>query len=132
MTRITSTEIECAHCGHHFKISFEASINTWLDPDLIQKVLDDAYFYNCPSCDKQIHLNTKILINCPKDMFWLDTGLDLDAKKEILTMYGVLDENGEIVRPIMGIDKPSDTHSSKISDVKHIIESFKDNLLKEE
>ena len=120
ITRITSTEIECAHCNHHFKITFEASINTWLDPDLIQKVLDDAYFFICPSCDKEIHLHTKILINCPKDMFWLDTSLDLETKKEILNSYGVLDDAGKILRPVMDVDQPSDTHSSKISDVKQI------------
>lgn len=132
MTRITSVEIECAHCAHQFKIVFEASINTWLDPDLIQKVLDDAYYFTCPSCEKQIHLNTKILINCPKDMFWLDTGLDLEAKMKVLTSYGVLDEDGEIVRPIMGVDKPSDTHASQFSDIKQVIENLRDNLLKDE
>ena len=128
MTSMNSAEIECAHCGHHFKIIFEASINTWLDPNLIQKVLDDDYFYKCPDCKKEIHLHTKILINCPKGMFYIDTGLDLEEKKKILLSYDVIDEDGKISTPIAGVDRPSETHSAKVKDM---LENIKNKLLKD-
>ena len=46
MTRLTSTEIDCPHCGNSFRVMWEASINTWLNPELIQKLLDDKYLQN--------------------------------------------------------------------------------------
>ena len=69
MTSLTSAEIDCPYCQNSFRVMWEASINTWLNPELVQKILDDKYYYECPNCTKQIHLVTEILINCPKGMF---------------------------------------------------------------
>ena len=82
MTRLTSKKVNCPYCGNSFRIMWEASINTWLNPELIQKFLDDKYYYNCPNCEKQIHLVTKILINCPKGMFWISNDEELEVKKK--------------------------------------------------
>jgi hypothetical protein len=99
ITHIISKEITCPICQNQFKIIWEASINTWLDPDLIKKILDDAYYYECPECNRKIHLDTKILINCPKAMFWISTAEDLEVKQNILRKYEVIDENNKIIRP---------------------------------
>ena len=129
MMRITSTEIDCTHCGKYFRIMWEASINTWLDPELIQKLLDDKYYYSCPNCEKQIHLVTKILINCPKGMFWISTDEKLDTKKRILMEYNVIDEDRKILIPIIGVDRPVDNHPGLVSEFAKEIEKLKNDLL---
>ncbi|MFX1503561.1 MAG: CpXC domain-containing protein [Promethearchaeota archaeon] len=129
MTRLTSTEINCPHCEKSFRIIWEASINTWLNPELIQKFLDDKYYYECPNCMKQIHLVTKILINCPKGMFWISNDEKLETKKRILKDYGVINEEGKILTPIMGVDLPVEDHPGLNSNFDKIIKNFKNELL---
>ena len=129
MTRVTSKEIICPHCEESFRIIWEASINTWLNPELIHKILDDKYYYKCPNCMEQIHLITKILINCPKGMFWISNDEELETKKRILKHYSVIDEEGEILTPIMGIDLPVEDHPGLNSNFNHEIKKFKNELL---
>lgn len=112
MTRLTSTEIICPYCEKSFQVIWEASINTWLNPELIQKLLDDKYYYKCPNCKKQIHLITKILINCPKGMFWMSNDEKLEIKIRILKEYNVIDEESKILTPVIGIDRPEANHPS--------------------
>ncbi len=129
MTRLTDKEIICPHCKSSFRIIWEASINTWLNPELIQKLLDDKYYYNCPKCNYQIHLVTKILINCPKGMFWISNDEDLEIKKKILKEFAVIDDDNKILTPIMGVDVPVEDHPGLTSDVGKVIEKLKNELL---
>ena len=129
MTRLTNKEIDCPHCGNSFRIMWEASINTWLNPELIEKLLDDKYYYNCPKCQKQTHLVTKILINCPKGMFWISNDEELESKKRILKEFSVIDEEENILTPIMGVDLPVEDHPGRVSDFGKQIEKFKNELL---
>jgi len=129
MTRLDSSDINCPHCNSSFRIIWEASINTWLNPELIQKLLNDKYYYNCPNCKKLVHLITKILINCPKGMFWISNDEDIDIKKRILMDYNVIDEDGKILTPIPGVDRPVEDHPGLVSDFAKEIEKFKNELL---
>ncbi len=129
MTHLTSTEIICPHCKYSFRVIWEASINTWLNPELIQKFLDDKYYYECPNCMKQIHLVTKILINCPKGMLWISNDEKIETKKKILKDYDVINEKGEILAPIMGIDLPVEDHPGLNSNLAKEIKKFKNELL---
>ena len=129
MTRLTSKKVNCPHCGNSFRIMWEASINTWLNPELIQKFLDDKYYYNCPNCEKQIHLVTKILINCPKGMFWISNDEELEVKKKILREYDVIDEEGNISTPIMGVDLPVENHPGLDSDIEKEVKKLKKKKL---
>ncbi len=131
MTRLTTTEVECPKCKQNFKILCEASINTWLDPDLIQKVVDDAYNYKCPSCNENIHLITKILINCPKGMFWISNNEDLDTKMKIFREYNIIDENGNIARPNMVDNPPNRDLGPSFQTVLDVVRNFKDEILKD-
>ncbi len=136
ITHIISKEIICSICQNHFKIIWEASINTWLDPELIKKILDDAYYYECPKCNSEIHLDTKILINCPKGMFWISTAENLDVKQQILRKYEVIDENNEIIRPSFR-DLPQGEQtvrggSNASSFLKKELEKIKEEILKDE
>jgi len=124
VTRLTNTEINCPHCKNSFQVIWEASINTWLNPELIQKLLDDKYYYTCPNCKKQIHLVTKILINCPKGMFWISNDEELEIKKSILKEYNVIDDEGKILTPIMGIDLPVENHPGLISNFSNEIQKL--------
>ncbi len=124
MTRLKGTEINCPNCKNSFRVIWEASINTWLNPELIQKLLDDKYYYKCPNCKKQIHLITKILINCPKGMFWLSNDEELEIKKRILKEYNVIDKDGKILTPIMGIDIPVENHPGLNSDFSNEIQKL--------
>ena len=101
-----------------------------MDPDLIQKVIDDAYYYTCPQCNKGIHFCTKIIINCPEGMFWIANDEDLTTKKEILMKYKVIDENGVILSPGFQ-DSPKVDHSQIASDFQKELESIKKDLLDE-
>jgi DNA-directed RNA polymerase subunit RPC12/RpoP len=116
MTSFTSSEVNCSHCGNSFRIFWAASINTWLNPELIQKFPDDKYFYTCSNCNKPIHLGTKILINCPKGMFWINTNEDLETKKRILKEFNIIEKDGKILHPIMGVDLPEEDHLGLDSD----------------
>ena len=129
MTRLTTSEVKCSHCGDSFRILWAASINTWLNPELIQKFLDDDYFYSCSNCETQIHLETKILINCPKGMFWINTNEDLETKKRILKEYNIIDKDGKILHPILGVDAPVEGHSGLVPDFKSEFEEFKNKVL---
>ena len=129
MTRLTLKEINCPHCGNSYKIVWEASINTWLNLYLIRKILEDEYFFYCPNCDKGIHLDTKILINCPEGMFWVSTSDNLDAKKEFLRKNKVLNESGEIVMPTL-LDTPKEDYSKLSSNSLKELDSLKDKLSK--
>ena len=129
MTRLTSEEVDCPHCGNSFRIMWAASINTWLNSELIQKFLDDKYYYNCPNCGKQIHLVTTILINCPKGMFWISNDEELEVKKKILKEYDVIDEEGKILTPIIGVDLPVKDHSGLDSNFGKEIKKLKKKLL---
>jgi predicted RNA-binding Zn-ribbon protein involved in translation (DUF1610 family) len=129
MTRLTSKELDCPNCGNSFKIWWAISINTWLNPELIQNFLDNKYYYNCPNCEKQIHLVTKILINCPKGMFWISNDEDLEDKKKILREYDVIDEEGNISTPIMGVDLPVEDHPGLSSNIGKEVKKFKNKLL---
>ena len=43
MTRLTNKVIICPHCKSSFRIIWEASINTWVNPELIQKLQFQVY-----------------------------------------------------------------------------------------
>jgi len=127
MTRLTFSVVNCSHCGNSFRA---ASINTWLNSELIQKLLDDKYYYPCSNCKKQIHLETKILINCPKGMFWINTNEDLETKKRILKEYNIMDKDSKILHPVLGVDRPVEGHSGLDSDLGKALEKFKNKHLR--
>lgn len=99
----------------------------WLDPELIHKIINDSYYYECPNCHKNIHLITKILINCPKGMFWIATDETLENKRTLLRQYQVIDEKNQIIKP-----KITDRPQTDLPDFKSFInkefEKLKHNL----
>jgi hypothetical protein len=44
-----------------------------------------------------MRVESKILINCPRGMFLLDVGQNLDTIRYILRQYGIVIEQGEVI-----------------------------------
>lgn len=131
MTRLINQKITCPSCSHSFSVLLEASINTWLDPERIQKLLDDSYRYSCPSCNTTIKLVTDILINCPKKMFFISTGLDTASIKKILLENNIITESGIIVQPGFSTS-PLPTHQIHSDEgIFKEVKNFRDKLLSE-
>jgi len=128
MTRLTSQKITCPKCKTTFKIMTEASINTWMDPELIQKVIDDTYYYTCPNCNVNIHFCADILINCPKGMFSISNCDEINKKKEILRKYEIIDENGKILPPRI---KGTPLENAETRTPNELLDELRDRLRKE-
>ena len=95
MTRLTQYSISCPKCQNSFSIVCEASINTWMNPELVDKFLNDEYYYPCPQCQQSIHLVLNLIISAPKGMFTLENSAPYELKKSKLIEYGVLDKEGK-------------------------------------
>ena len=103
MTRLIRRNIKCPKCGNFFSIIDEISINTMMDPELVDKFLNDEFYCSCPACHFQIHLVKKILISCKKGMFTMSNNAPYEVKKLKLQEFGVLDDQGKIVNQLCGI-----------------------------
>jgi len=99
MTRLIRRNINCSKCGSKFSITDEVSINTMMDPELVEKFLKDEFYCNCPECHFQIHIVKKMLIFCLKGMFTMSNDAPYEIKRLELQEFGVLDEIGNIKSP---------------------------------
>ena len=99
MTRLIRRNINCPKCGSKFSITDEVSINTMMDPELVEKFLKDNFYCNCPDCNFHIHIIKEMLISCRKGMFTMSNNAPYEVKKAKLQEFGVLDENGKIKSP---------------------------------
>ena len=96
MTQYQIGFIKCPNCNEIFTVSYPASINTWLNPELIEIILNEEHNYTCSSCNTPVFFDYKILINCSSGMFYIRTGDDLETKKKLLLEHELIDENGII------------------------------------
>jgi len=62
-------------------------------------------------------------------MFWISNDEDLEDKKKILREYDVIDEEGNISTPIMGVDLPVEDHPGLSSNIGKEVKKFKNKLL---
>ena len=72
MTTMRYVDIICPKCEKVFTISWTPSVNTWLDPDIIERVVEDDYYFICKHCKERHFLSAQMLISCPKGMFMLN------------------------------------------------------------
>jgi hypothetical protein len=63
-------------------------------------------------------------------MFWINTNEDLETKKRILKEYNIIDKDGKILHPILGVDIPVEGHSGLDSDLGKALEKFKNEDLR--
>ena len=84
-----------------------------MNPELITKLLDgDLFHYECPKCKEKSLLQTKILINSPKGLFWIDLESDHDSLISIFREYEIIDENNKVITADFSIDELIDHHQS--------------------
>ncbi|GAG78403.1 unnamed protein product, partial [marine sediment metagenome] len=55
---------------------------------------------------------------------------DLEIKKRTLREYNVIDKDGKILHPILGVDRPVEGHSGLDSDLGKALEKFKNKHLR--
>ena len=100
MTRLTRQELDCPNCYTSFSITYFASINTWMNPELTQDFLEGkGYIFNCPSCNQGIRFVTTILISAGKGMFNISTDATKEERRKLYEQYGLIDEKGTFGNP---------------------------------
>jgi hypothetical protein len=97
MTTMEMVSIICPKCQNKWREVFHPSICTWLNPELMKKLYDETYQVQCPHCGFKMRVESKILVNCPRGMFMLDVGQNLDNIRHILRKYGIVNEKGEVI-----------------------------------
>ena len=125
----------CSECQTDNVVETEDSITTWLYPELVQKILDDGYYFECKNCGVKNKIFKQILVNARKGMFMMDTSASLEIKKQQLIDYGVIDENGNILNQtkLRDLDVKHDPLIAPIVEaISKEVKDFKDNLLEEE
>lgn len=123
MTTMRHVDITCPKCEKVFTISWTPSVNTWLDQEVIERIVEDDYYFICDHCNERHFLSAHMLISCPKGMFILDLGDDYETKMDKLLEYGVIDVNRKVIRkaPEGELQKK---HVPKIADMVEKIEEI--------
>ena len=132
MTTMRHVEVTCTHCEKTFTITWTPSVNTWLDPEIIEQIVEDDYYFICPHCKERHFLSAKMLISCAKGMFILDLGEEYETKIDKLHEYGVIDVNRKVIR-IAPKGEPQKKHDPEIADmvkkIEEITKDFRDKIL---
>ena len=72
MSKRDSGSVTCSGCKHTFSITYWASVNVTLNPELRDRVLsDDTRKHACPKCLKQLTLDTDLLYHDMKRRFMI-------------------------------------------------------------
>ena len=89
MTRVSSHELECSHCGFKQNVNIWESINVSLDPDLRQRLFQGQInVFKCQKCEKETFISVPLFYHDMEKGFsvqffpldWLqDESLLLDA-----------------------------------------------------
>lgn len=135
MTITRNYEYPCEKCGTISNVETQDSITTWLYPDLVLKVYNDGYYFECSNCKHKNQIIKDILVNTRKGMFNLDTSISLEEKRSLLVKYGVVDEQGNVLKqqkvpPSQGQHDPAIAPMMKR--IEKIVEDFRDEILNKE
>ncbi|MFW9779369.1 MAG: CpXC domain-containing protein [Candidatus Heimdallarchaeota archaeon] len=105
MTSYSVIHFDCS-CGNPVEAFLPQSICTWLDPGLVEQLLDGSLFsVVCKSCKKVIKISTVVLMNTPRGMWYLRTDHDIDEIKTFLFRSDVSDEEGNVYSPQEMVEK---------------------------
>ena len=97
MTTLLSEIIICPACKKETKVLYYPSICTWLNPELIQEIYDEGYHAKCVHCSTKLPIVGEILINAPRGMFMLNTGLRTENIRSILKQTGIVNDRGKVI-----------------------------------
>ena len=90
MTSLSKKTIDCPKCHKSFSIITEDSIDTWMSPELVDKFLNDNYYFTCPYCQANVHFVHTMIISGPKGMFSMRNDAAYESKKAKLIEYGII------------------------------------------
>ncbi len=97
MTRLPSINVTCPNCALSFSACIYASINTWMDPELVDNILQDKLGVACPGCGKAIRLNYELMLSCRKGIVMISTSDPVEVNRQKLLDSRVIDEDGNII-----------------------------------
>ncbi|NHK30961.1 MAG: hypothetical protein FK730_06385 [Asgard group archaeon] len=134
MTITRTYEYPCSSCGTMNSVETQDSITTWIYPELVQKILDDGYYFECSKCKTKNQIVKDILVNTRQGMYNMDTGANLETNVQLLIKYGVVDEQGNIldqeIKPRSEVQHDPSI-APIVEGIEKIVEEFRDGLLDE-
>ena len=133
MSKIDRRIVRCRECGKEFEAEFYGSINTVLNPELIEKVRDGSIFeVECPHCKKINHLHYPCLYHDQKN----ELMVQLNSFKNLLLLKETIDNktqtsikklnNNEKVLEVARLISSSDSESAKVH-AKELIDNYHKN-----
>ena len=89
MSRHHIEKVTCPSCHHEGDFELWDSINTALDPEMKEKVLNQSIFlYTCPSCGETFRLNYSTLYHQMEDLVMIYLVPESEVKKTYEMFYG--------------------------------------------
>ena len=89
MSRHHIEKVTCPSCHHEGDFELWDSINTALDPEMKEKVLNQSIFlYTCPSCGKTFRLDYSILYHQMEDLIMIYLVSESEVEKTYEMFYG--------------------------------------------
>ena len=89
MSRHHIEKVTCPSCHHEGDFELWDSINTALDPEMKEKVLNKSIFlYTCPSCGETFRLNYSTLYHQMEDLIMIYLVSESEVEKTYEMFYG--------------------------------------------
>ena len=89
MSRHHIEKVTCPSCHHEGDFELWDSINTALDPEMKEKVLNQSIFlYTCPSCGKTFRLDYATLYHQMEDLIMIYLVSESEVEKTYEMFYG--------------------------------------------
>ena len=89
MSRHHIEKVTCPSCHHEGDFEVWDSINTALDPEMKEKVLNQSIFlYTCPSCGETFRLNYPTLYHQMEDLIMIYLVSESEVEKTYEMFYG--------------------------------------------
>ena len=89
MSRHHMEKVTCPSCHHEGDFELWDSINTTLDPEMKEKVLNQSIFlYTCPSCGKTFRLDYSTLYHQMEDLIMIYLVSESEVEKTYEMFYG--------------------------------------------
>ena len=85
-------KVTCPSCHHEGDFEVWDSINTVLDPEMKEKVLNQSIFlYTCPNCGETFRLNYPTLYHQMEDLVMIYLVPESEVEKTYEMFYGAVD-----------------------------------------
>ncbi|MBN2152745.1 MAG: hypothetical protein JW839_14935 [Candidatus Lokiarchaeota archaeon] len=97
MTSLRPIELTCPECATSFSACIYASIDTWMDPNLIERILREELGVMCPGCGGVLHVDYELLLSCRRGTIRISTSDPVEVNRKKLLEKGVIDGDGNVV-----------------------------------